>query len=457
MAQVCRYPAYPAYKPSGVEWLGDIPEGWSAARLKNATFINMGQSPSSEECNADGNGRPFLQGNAEFGVRYPTPKNYCETAKKVASEGELLFSVRAPVGALNIANQDYGIGRGLCSISPNSLISRNFLWWILVVAKSQLNSVSTGSTFEAVSAEQVGNCFLAMPSFLEQTTIAAFLTHETAKIDALIGKQQRLIALLEEKRQAVISHAVTRGLDPTAPLRPSGIDWLGDVPAHWEVVHVKHLCEMLKDGTHLPPARVDEGIPLLSVRNIINGKFGFREDDSKISQRSYAELCKPFVPAKGDILLAIVGGTIGKVAVVEEMKPFHIQRSLAIFRTNAAKMSSGYMSNAMASSQFQSLLWANVGFSAQPGIYLGALANFQLPHPPLAEQNEINGFCQVQSRRFTQIISKAKSGVILLKERRTALISAAVTGKIDLRDWQPPEGATNLSNQDIDQTEEALA
>jgi len=293
-----------------------------------------------------------------------------------------------------------------------------------------------GGLRQSMKFEEMRRLPVIIPPLDEQQKIANFLDHETAKIDTLIEKQQQLIKLLKEKRQAVISHAVTKGLNPNAPMRDSGVEWLGEVPEHWNVVPLKHLCSLLKDGTHLPPSRVDSGVPLLSVRNIIDGKFVFRDDDSNISEKDYEDLCRPFIPQQGDVLLAIVGGTIGKVAIIEKMTNFHIQRSVAIFRVKKTILTSEGLANIIGSSNFQSLLWENVGFSAQPGIYLGTLANFRLPIPPLDEQNEINKYCSLKSERIDILVSKAMSAVKFMQERRTALISAAVTGKIDIRNWQ---------------------
>ncbi|MEY0244093.1 restriction endonuclease subunit S [Morganella morganii] len=239
---MAKYKAYPEYKDSGVEWLGVIPVSWKVTRLKLETLLNMGQSPSSDDCNIEGNGLAFLQGNAEFGKINPIEKQYCPVAKKTANPGDILFSVRAPVGAINYADKKYGIGRGLCSISESKKIISSFLWWLLPTYKYQLDAIATGSTFEAVSAEQLGNLSFTLPSISEQFQIADFLDHETAKIDNLIEKQQQLIELLKEKRQAVISHAVTKGLNPDVPMKDSGVEWLGEVPEHWELVPLKYLC-----------------------------------------------------------------------------------------------------------------------------------------------------------------------------------------------------------------------
>mgnify|MGYP003408480030 len=144
---MAKYQKYAEYQDSGVEWLGEIPSHWNQTYLKYVVLINMGQSPSSEDCNIDGIGIPFLQGNAEFGTYSPTAKNYCPIPKKIADKGDLLFSVRAPVGALNYADMQYGIGRGLCSLKSRSSINSSFLWWVLPTYKYQLDAIATGSTF----------------------------------------------------------------------------------------------------------------------------------------------------------------------------------------------------------------------------------------------------------------------------------------------------------------------
>jgi type I restriction enzyme S subunit len=283
-----------------------------------------------------------------------------------------------------------------------------------------------------------GSLFCVLPPLFEQTAIVAFLDRETGKIDELIAEQEKLITLLAEKRLATISHAVTCGLNAGAPMKDSGVAWMGEVPAHWNVIQLKHLCELLKDGTHLPPARVAQGIPLLSVRNISESTFSLREDDSMISLDDFRALCRAFVPQAGDVLLAIVGATLGKVALVPDgLGDFHIQRSLAIFRTKQL-MSPKWLFYCISSGAFQRQLWENAGFSAQPGIYLGTLQNFKLPLPPLIEQVDLCEFLDGEVAKLDSLNSEASRAISLLKERRSALIAAAVTGQVDVRGVQQP-------------------
>ncbi|AOC52415.1 Type I restriction-modification system, specificity subunit S [Microcystis aeruginosa NIES-2481] len=247
-----KWQPYPTYKDSGVEWLGAIPEHWEVKKLKYISYLTMGQSPSSDDYNHEGYGSPFLQGNAEFGNRNPEAKIFCATVNKYAEKGDILISVRAPVGALNEADRRYGIGRGLCSIRPRDIIIREFAWYLIQVVKVELNFLSTGSTYEAVALTDVSNLSCLLPPLPEQQKIAEFLDQETGKIDKLITKKERLIKLLKEKRTALISHAVTKGLNPDVPMKDSGVEWLGEIPEHWEVKKCKQL-SLIKRGASPRP------------------------------------------------------------------------------------------------------------------------------------------------------------------------------------------------------------
>ena len=194
-------------KDSGVEWLGMIPRDWDVKRLKNVIELTMGQSPDSESIIEDNNGMPFYQGKTEFGKLYPIPKNYCNAPKKKANLEEILISVRAPVGDLNLTNSMCCIGRGLASIKPKT--NKMFLFYLLNIAKKELVSYATGSTFEAISTEQLKNIKISTTTIQEQKLIASFLDEKTSKIDITIEKTKLQIEKLKEAKQSLISEAVT--------------------------------------------------------------------------------------------------------------------------------------------------------------------------------------------------------------------------------------------------------
>jgi type I restriction enzyme, S subunit len=225
------------------------PGSHGTVRLKYLAHVEMGQSPpSGEYAHSPDEGLPFLQGTADFGPLTPVPSVYCASPTKIAATGDVLFSVRAPVGELNIADQYVGIGRGLCAIRAGTSWVPRFGWWALHEARYQLNYVSTGSTYEAVATEDVANLLVERAPLDEQRAIADYLDRETARLDALVATKERVLGLLAEKRRALITRAVTRGLNPRVPLRDSGIPWLGEVPAHWRVERLKFHMHWIEQG-----------------------------------------------------------------------------------------------------------------------------------------------------------------------------------------------------------------
>lgn len=433
-----KYQAYPEYTSYPEAWIGQIPSGWSVTRLKFTARINMGQSPSSEDCNDEGVGKPFLQGNAEFTTLHPVAKQYCPVAKKYALPGDLLFSVRAPVGALNEADQEYGIGRGLCAITPMELVG-SFMWWVLQTAKQQLNSVSTGSTFESVSAEQVENLSIVLPSTAEQRTIAAFLDHETARIDRLIEKQQRLIELLKEKRQAVISHAVTKGLDPNVPMKDSGVEWLGQVPEHWVVKRLKHISPRIGVGLVINPSHYvqDEGVYFLFGGDVV--EYGFRLTKTrKMSNENSLKLLQSRL--KENDLVCVRVGYPGVTAVIpKELEGCNCASMMVIRRGSFDSSWLAYCMNSEIGKKQVELVQYG---AAQKQFNIADAIEFRFPVPPKAEQTELTAFLDEQRAKFNKLIGKGTEAISLLQERRTALISAAVTGKIDVRNWSPNQQTT---------------
>ena len=236
-----QFKPYPAYKPSDAEWLGDLPEHWEMRPLKRVSTVVAGQSPSSELVSEYLGDFPFLQGNAEFGQMHPNARLACETPPKSARAGDILMSVRAPVGALNVADRDYAIGRGLCAVRTGPGLHRPFAYYALGVANQEFLRLSTGSTYGAVTVGIVGGLTLAFPLLPEQAAIVRYLDHVDRRIGRYVRAKEKLIALLVEQKHAVIHRAVTRGLDPNVRLKPSGIDWLGDVPMHWRTARAKFL------------------------------------------------------------------------------------------------------------------------------------------------------------------------------------------------------------------------
>lgn len=429
---------YSDYKDSGVDWLGEIPAHWEVKRVKHICSINQFSLPENSKIDFNFKYVDIGSVTLEEGITKTeefTFKNAPSRARRIARKNDTIIStVRTYLKAIDFIDEnksEYIYSTGFAVLSPLKQIVPKFLA-MAVRSDSftdQVSVYSKGMSYPAINSSELAGLQIALPPLAEQTRIAEFLDRKTAQIDQAIAQKERLIELLNERRQVMIHQAVTRGLNPEAPMKDSGIDWIGEIPAHWEVMRIKHGMALLRDGTHLPPPRIEDGYRLLSVRNIIDDKFSFREDDSRISEPDFKKLNRSFQVKKGDILLAIVGATLGKVAIVPDLEPFQIQRSLALFRCSKIIINH-YCELWMRSSLFQRLLWNSTEFSAQPGIYLGALKDFPIIVPPLKEQEEIINSLKESASLIYDAVEKEKVKIQKLQELKSTLINSAVTGKI---------------------------
>ena len=401
-------------------------------RLKYQAHIEMGQSPpSTEYSSAPEDGFPFLQGTAEFGTENPTPHVYCGFPVKLAQAGDVLFSVRAPVGEINLANQEFGIGRGLCAIRPKRHWDSRFAWWALHEARNQLNYVSTGSTYDSVVAEDVGNLLVKTNTISAQRTIAAYLDRETERLDALVTEKEQLLELLTEKRRALVTHAVIRGLDPNIQFRDSGIPQLGKIPAHWEAVRLKFVSkEPLEYGANEAALDDDPSFPrFVRITDI--------DENGNLIDETYRSLdptiAEPYLLHDGDILFARSGATVGKTFLYKESwGPSCFAGYLIRLRCNQQIVRPEFVYAYTQSDPY----WGQL----REGMTQATIQNFSaekygqlfLALPPLWEQSEIIDHLSNSLSSLDTLRSSLKSTTNLLRERRSALISAAVTGQLEV-------------------------
>jgi len=431
--QAKRYEAYPAYRPSGIDWLGDLPEHWDVRRLKFIAKTIMGQSPSSDDYTVDEDALPFLQGNAEFGPVNPSARYYCDAATKQAPVGSLLISVRAPVGAVNIADQPYGIGRGLCAVVPDSLLLLpSFTWYALPVTRNELWSIATGSTYEAVSANEVAAMSMPLPPLDEQQNIARFLDEQTKKIDDLIEAKRDLLALLKEKRKSVITHAVKRGLNSDVTLKPSGVEWLGDVPEHWRIVLLRRLISEMRNGTSTnQDVESEHSVPVTRIETISNGFINF----AKVGYVEYDKALEPYRLQRGDILMSHINSLqmIGNCAFYDSDKVLF--NGMNVLRIQPqSNVHSEWLWQTLASNLYRQAI-RSIAKPAinQASVTTTQIKQLQIPLPPHDEQRAIAQFLREHTTKIDVVINEASAAITQLTDYRTALISAAVTGKIDLR------------------------
>lgn len=279
------------------------------------------------------------------------------------------------------------------------------------------------------------------PPPLEQEAISAFLDIETSKIDELVGENRRLIELLKEKRQAVVSHAVTKGLNPDAPMKPSGIEWLGDVPEHWKIISLKYLVSTpIIDGPHESPEKCDEGIPFVSAESASKGFLDFDKIWGYISREDHARFSKRYNPRIGDILMVKLGATTGTSAIVETEQEFSIWVPLAAIRLRP-EFQPRFILHVLRSDNLRNAYQLSWTYGTQQTLGLQTISNLRLPIPPREERAQILIYLDAILPLFESLATEAQRAIDLLQERRTALISAAVTGKIDVRGLAESEAA----------------
>jgi len=410
------------YKDSGVEWLGRIPAHWGVTMLKRLVEMRAGLAITSDAIEPEGE-YPVFGGN---GIRgYTTSYTHVGDYPLVGRQGALC-------GCVSFASGKFWASEHAIVAAPGSLVDP--YWLAYLFQALSLNDYSQSAAQPGLAVETIGTIPVPIPQMEDQHSVALFLDRETVRIDALVAKKERLIGLLQERRTALITRAVTKGLDPNVPLKDSGVEWLGQIPAHWTVSRLRHVCSLLRDGTHQPPPRVVDGYPLLSVRNLVDRRLTRLPDDSMISESDFRALKRSFDVLENDVLLAVVGATLGKVAIVGPTEPFTIQRSVAVLRPRPATIQHEFLAYFLESAPFQGLLWKSTGYSAQPGIYLGALASFEMLVPTIGEQTSIVESLRRSLGYLDRLLRRVGDAIELLMELRVALISAAVTGKIDVRE-----------------------
>jgi type I restriction enzyme S subunit len=316
------------------------------------------------------------------------------------------------------------------------------------LADSFQNSLSQqihGGVNQNVHAEDIKEQFVSLPPIEEQTQIAHFLDHETTRIDALIAEQERLIELLKEKRQAVISHAVTKGLDPTVPMKDSGVEWLGDVPEHWNVCQSKHLLESVTSGSRgWAEFYSDDGYLFFRIANLTRDTINPKLDSKQFvapplgaeGERSRIEI--------DDILISITAD-LGSVCVANsDIVGGYVSQHVALARPCKKKVYARWLAYFVLSTACkEQLLGAGYG-GTKIQLSLEDIKTFLIAVPSYKEQIKIAAFLDSEVSRFELLITEAILGIALLTERRSALISAAVTGKIDVRGWQAPANDSSL-------------
>ncbi|HHC7240971.1 restriction endonuclease subunit S [Vibrio parahaemolyticus] len=445
-----RYKAYPEYKDSGIEWLKDMPTHWQLTRAKH--LFKRVQRPVRPE---DGIVTAFRDGEVTLRSNRRVD-GFTNAAKEIGYQGVrkgdlLVHAMDGFAGAIGMSDSD-GKCSPVCSVCvpwESGVVDTEYYGYLVrqLAVTDFITSLAKGIRERSTEFRfgEFSALPLAVPPYIEQQKIANFLSHETAKIDTLITKQEKLIELLKEKRQAVISHAVTKGLNPDVPMKDSGVEWLGEVPEHWVVSKFAYLKKVLTDYTangsfadlkanveYRDTPSFARLVRLTDLRVDLNNENGVW-----IDEESYQYLSKSALYG-GEFLLANVGAYAGLFYQMPFNKgPASLAPNMFMAKFNSKKVKREFMAYIGQSEGVSGQLKLSAtASSAQPKLNKDDFKCVQFAYPNIREQLKIVAYLDKELPKIDLLISKQTKAISLMKERRTALISAAVTGRIDVRDWQ---------------------
>lgn len=412
-----RFKPYPNYKPSGVEWLGDVPAGWNILALKFVVSMESGEQITAERIDPIGD-FPVYGGNGLRG--FTSSFTHDGSYALIGRQGALC-------GNINYATGKFWASEHAVVVSP--IVPCETRWIGELLRTMDLGQYSITAAQPGLSVDAISKLRIPFAPKHEQSAISIFLERETAKIDTLINRQEKLIELLKEKRQAVISHAVTKGLDPTVPMKDSGVDWLGQVPGHWDVLPMKRIAS-IRYGIGEPPQYQQVGTALIRATNIHAGV---------LFEKNMVFVDPEDIPAsrivwlsKGDIIVVRSGAYTGDSAIIPDDYGPCIAGFDMVLTCHSAD--SKFIQFALLSKYLkEGQIDLEKMRAAQPHLNAEELGSCLVALPPTEEQLRIIAFLGRVTIKIDTLIAKAEQAIALQKEHRTALISAAVTGKIDVR------------------------
>jgi type I restriction enzyme S subunit len=437
-----RFKPYPAYKDAGVEWLGEIPAHWNVKRTKFAARLRSGHTPSRQnleywaDCTIPWFSLADVWQIRDGQVEYVTDTNekiselgLANSSARLLPKGTVMLSRTASVGFATIMGVDMATTQDFVNWVCGPDLRPEYLLQVFRSMHQEFRRLTMGSTHQTIYMSDVGQFSTPLPSIAEQDRIVGFVRERTREIDSLVAKKERLIELLQEQRTALITRAVTKGLDPNVPIKDSGVEWLGEIPAHWEV---KKITWLFSIGSGTTPTSEDPryyggDTPWITTSELRESVVLTTEKYvTQAARREYSAL--KLYPV-GSVAVAMYGATIGRLGIFGIDAT--VNQACCVFSNpRGIEMPFWFYWLQMRRPHLVSLGYGG----GQPNLSQDLLRSVRLPTPPVPEQSAIVAFLDRQTARIDALVAKVRDAIERLKELRTALISAAVTGKIDVRE-----------------------
>lgn len=455
---------YDNYKPTGIAWLGNIPEHWDMKSVRKSFLFSVGFTPPTEKneyFTFSGNGIPWITirdmkrkyiENSKQDISFL----YKETFKRpLILKGSLLYSFKLSVGKVAFANSDMFTNEAIFSVLPNENYCLNFFFYSL---PNQILKNASENIYGAKILNQalIKSAKIVFPPLPEQQKIAKFLDYKTTKIDRFIRKKKQLIKLLNEQKTGIINDAVTKGLSTNAKMKPSGIEWLGDIPKHWEVRKLKYVADCLPSNIDKHTREGEKQVRLCNYTDVYKNDFITNDMNLMLASATKDQIEK-FSLKIGDVIITKDSETANDIAVPavvkEELENVVCGYHLSVLRPYS-KLVGEYLFRVLQCKpiNIQFELCSNGVTRVGLGVY--DMKKAQIPIPPLLEQQLIVSHIEKETTTINKMISIIEKEIALVQEYRTALIAEAVTGKIDVRDYIIPE---NLEEETYEELEEEIS
>lgn len=419
---------YSSYKDSGVKWLGEIPSHWETIKSK---YIWQEQFATSE------NGTEELLSVSQYdGVTPSKGDSRSESLKgyKIVKENDLVINIMlAWLGGLGVSKHNGIVSPAYCTYKMTGGANPHFLHYLyktpLYLSEFARHSTGVVPSRWRMYTDDFGQVLTLLPPKSEQDAIVSYLDSVTTQIDTAISQQQKMIDLLNERKQIIINNAVTKGLDPNVKMKDSGVDWIGEIPEGWDVRKLKHVFRKISDGTHFSPVTTSEGYPYITATDV-NGKGIDYNTTKRISSKDFETLvasgCKI---EKGDILLVKDGATTGRIGMKTDDVDCVSLSSVAML-TPMQKDDNNFLMYVMMSDLIRKQIDLSMAGAAMPRITLIKLSNFVCLLPNPNEQSLISNYIESKLKPIEYAIDAANLQITLLQERKQIIINEVVTGKV---------------------------